>query len=145
MTIPELRCVHFVAVYTNIQVLSVKPTLNFHFDQQNCLPCCRILFLLKLLPLHEEYDLLGYNTYSPSKVKLIFGGSCGLLLQIRRISHVRYYRLSHWFLARHSFESEDGNDIFLRNVGWLSTKYMASYPKEIELFITTTVKTLNPT
>jgi hypothetical protein len=37
------------------------------------------------------------------------------------------------------FDSEDGGEIFLRNVCWLSTDYTALYPR------TTAVRTSNPT
>jgi hypothetical protein len=39
-------------------------------------------------------------------------------------------------------EPEDGGDMFLRNVHWLSTRYKALCPR---LFITTTTRTWNPT
>jgi hypothetical protein len=41
-------------------------------------------------------------------------------------------------------DPEDGGDMFLRNVGCVSTDYTASHPRII-LFITTVVKTSNPT
>jgi hypothetical protein len=43
------------------------------------------------------------------------------------------------------FDPENGGDMFLRNVGRLSTDYTASYPKKIELFITTAVRTSDHT
>jgi hypothetical protein len=40
-----------------------------------------------------------------------------------------------WFLAWLTFRPEDGSDVFLRTVGWLSTNYMTLYPlsQETEL------------
>jgi hypothetical protein len=40
---------------------------------------------------------------------------------------------------------EDGSDMFIRNVGCLSTDYTALYPTRQQLFITTGVRTSNPT
>jgi hypothetical protein len=37
------------------------------------------------------------------------------------------------------FDPEDGGDMFLRNVGSLSTDHTALYPQKIVLFITTVV------
>jgi hypothetical protein len=48
------------------------------------------------------------------------------------------------FLLVLFFDPEDGGDMFLRNVGGLSTDYTALSQK-IEFFITTAVKTSNPT
>jgi hypothetical protein len=42
------------------------------------------------------------------------------------------------------FNPEDEGDMFLRYVGRFSANYMAIYPQEIELFITTAVRTSNP-
>jgi hypothetical protein len=40
-----------------------------------------------------------------------------------------YQLLSFWFLARLIFDREDGGNMFLRNVGRLSTDYAALYPR----------------
>jgi hypothetical protein len=39
------------------------------------------------------------------------------------------------------FDPDDGGDMLLRNVGWLSTDYTALYPRKTELFMTTAVRT----
>jgi hypothetical protein len=39
------------------------------------------------------------------------------------------YLLSPWFLACLFFDPEDGGDMFLRNIGWLSADYTALYPR----------------
>jgi hypothetical protein len=90
MTKSELRFLHPVVVYTNIQELSVKPTLYFHFDHQhNSLPWCRILTLLKYSHYMNSTIFWDITTCSPLKVNIRFGRSCRLHLQIRRISQVR--------------------------------------------------------
>jgi hypothetical protein len=43
-----------------------------------------------------------------------------------------------------SFDREDGTDIFLENVYWLSAVYTALYPKKREPFRTIAVSTSNP-
>jgi hypothetical protein len=40
----------------------------------------------------------------------------------------RWHILAHWF-AEQFFDPEDGGDTFLRNVGYKSTDYTASYPR----------------
>jgi hypothetical protein len=40
-------------------------------------------------------------------------------------------------------DPEDGGDMFLRNIGWLSTNYTALHPQR-QLFIVTAVRTWNP-
>jgi hypothetical protein len=59
---------------------------------------------------------------SPLKVNRRFGGKCYLYRQGRRI-------IQAGFLLGFVFDHEDGSDIFLRNVGWLSTDYTALYPR----------------
>jgi hypothetical protein len=61
---------------------------------------------------------------SPLKVNWRFGGTCRLHLQGRKISRARNQRESRW-----QADPEDGGDMFLRNVGWNSTDYTASYPR----------------
>jgi hypothetical protein len=38
------------------------------------------------------------------------------------------------FLLGLFFDPENGGDMFLRNVGWLSTDYTAFFPQKIVLF-----------
>jgi hypothetical protein len=40
------------------------------------------------------------------------------------------------FLNVSCFNPEDGGDVSLQNVGWLSTGYIGLYPQKIEYFIT---------
>jgi hypothetical protein len=42
------------------------------------------------------------------------------------------------------FDREDGGDVFLRNVGWLSAEYTGVISQKIELFVTTAVRTSDP-
>jgi hypothetical protein len=44
------------------------------------------------------------------------------------ISQKKIHLLARWF-AEIFFDSEDGGDTFLRNVGYHSTHYTASYPR----------------
>jgi hypothetical protein len=61
------------------------------------------------------------------KVNWRFGGTCCLHLQDQRISQARNWREAG---SKHGlfFGPEDGCDMFLRNVSWLSTAWMALYP-----------------
>jgi hypothetical protein len=71
---------------------------------------------------------------SPLKTNRRFRGTCRLHLQ-GRISRARNQRallatcFHAGFLSGLFFNPEDGGDMFLRNVGWLSTEYMALYPR----------------
>jgi hypothetical protein len=77
--------------------------------------------------------------YSPLKVNRCFGGINHLHLQGRRIS---WRWAQPWkqvallaicfhaaFLLCLYFDLENGGDMFLRNVSWLSTDYTALYPR----------------
>jgi hypothetical protein len=44
-----------------------------------------------------------------------------------------FYQLQAGFLLGLFFNPEDGDEIFLRNVGWLSTDYTKLMPEEITL------------
>jgi hypothetical protein len=57
---------------------------------------------------------------SPFSCNRRFGGTFRLHLQGLRAD---------WFLLKYFSDSEDGGDMFLRNVGCNSTDYMASYPR----------------
>jgi hypothetical protein len=65
---------------------------------------------------------------SSLRVKRRFGGTYRLHLQGRKISRRRNQRESRWQVEL-CFYPEDGGDMFLRNVSWLSTDYTASYPR----------------
>jgi hypothetical protein len=74
--------------------------------------------------------------YSSLKVNRRFGGTCCLHFQVLRISQARYQRgatklLYVGFLIGLFFDTEDGEDIFIRNVGLLSTDYRALYHRNI--------------
>jgi hypothetical protein len=43
-----------------------------------------------------------------------------------------------------SFDREDGDDIFHRNVSWIWTDYMALHPRIYKPFNTTAMETWNP-
>jgi hypothetical protein len=55
----------------------------------------------------------------PLKVNRRFGGTCRLRLTSRRINQARNEREA----GCKQIRAEDGGDMFLRNVGWLSTDY----------------------
>jgi hypothetical protein len=63
---------------------------------------------------------------NPLKVNRGFGGTYRLHLQGRIIYRPRYQRESRRLAE---FYSEDGGDMFLRNVGWFSTGFTALYPR----------------
>jgi hypothetical protein len=68
--------------------------------------------------------------YSLLKVNQRFGGTYRLHLQGRKISRALLATCFHaGFLLCSFYDLEDGGDMFLRNVGWLSTDYMSLYPK----------------
>jgi hypothetical protein len=74
---------------------------------------------------------------SPLKVNGRFGGTYHLYLQGRRIREARNSVIAgdkqsfhDGFLLGLFFDSDDGADIFLRKVAWLSTDYMALYPRK---------------
>jgi hypothetical protein len=71
---------------------------------------------------------------SQLKVSRRFGATCPLHLQGRRISQGRNQRESRCkaalALRAQPFDPEDGGDIFLWNVTWLSTDYTALYPRK---------------
>jgi hypothetical protein len=68
---------------------------------------------------------------SPLKANRRFGGKCNLHFQGRRICQAcsTCHMLSSWFLSGLFFNPEDGN-MFLRNVGWLSTDYRRYIPED---------------
>jgi hypothetical protein len=68
--------------------------------------------------------------YSPLKVNWCVGGTCHLHLQGRRTSR-DWYRLHAGLLLCLFFRHEDGDDMFIRNVGWLSVDYTASQKREL--------------
>jgi hypothetical protein len=55
-----------------------------------------------------------------------------------------YYLFHSTFLLALFFNPEDGDDMFLQNVGWLSTAYMVLYPRR-QFFISNTVRISNST
>jgi hypothetical protein len=72
---------------------------------------------------------------SPLKVNRRFGGRCRLLATCFHASYLLYL----------FFDPEDGSDIFLRNVGWIFIGLHDVISQKTELFITTAVRTSNPT
>jgi hypothetical protein len=94
------------------------------------------------------YDIMSC---SPLKVKRHFGGKRRLHFQGRSCPTsclavppppcfyinpifleaycTAYYMLHSGFFVSVFFDPEDGSDIFLRNVGWLSTDYTTSYAR----------------
>jgi hypothetical protein len=68
------------------------------------------------------------------KVNWHFGGTYCLHLRGRRISQARNQRESRWqaeplVATSLFFNPEDVGNMFLQNVGWRSTDYMALYPR----------------
>jgi hypothetical protein len=79
----------------------------------------------------EYYTFWDIRRCSPL-VNRRFRGTYRLHLQGRRISQARNQRESMWQadpMLGLFFNPEDGGDIVLRNVGWLSTEYTALYPR----------------
>jgi hypothetical protein len=82
----------------------------------------------------EGLTAVGIMPHSPLKVNRRFGGTCRLHLLGRRISQASNQSSAFCLLHAGSlfgifFDIEDGTDIFLRNVGWLSTEYTALYSR----------------
>jgi hypothetical protein len=80
----------------------------------------------------QYFEKNGMLKHSPLKVNRRFGGIYRLHIQCRRISRARNELTDCFhagFLLGLLFDREDGCDIFLRNVGWLSTDYTTSYPR----------------
>jgi hypothetical protein len=81
---------------------------------------------------------------SPLKVNWRFGGTYLLHFRGRRISQTRNKRESRWqagFFLGLFFHTEDGSDMFHRNVCWLSMDYTELRPRRhnsslLKLFIT---------
>jgi hypothetical protein len=72
---------------------------------------------------------------SQLKVNRRFGGSCRFHLQ----SSASYLLDAGFFLGL-LFDPGDGDDIFLRNIRWLSTDYRGDISQRAKLFITTAVR-----
>jgi hypothetical protein len=67
---------------------------------------------------------------SPSSFNRHFGGTYRLQLQGRRNKFSKNQKAKKWPACwTYFFDPEDGGDMFLRNVGWNSTDYTASYPR----------------
>jgi hypothetical protein len=71
---------------------------------------------------YEEYHLLGCDAVLRCNGR--FGGA------YRRLAvYSACHLLTCWFLLKIFFDPEDGGDMFLRNVGCISTDYTASHPR----------------
>jgi hypothetical protein len=68
--------------------------------------------------------VLGYNAVLSLKFNWHFGATCSFHLQ-----GFACCLLHASFLLGLLFNHEDGGDMFLRNIGWLSTDYAALYPR----------------
>jgi hypothetical protein len=79
----------------------------------------------------EEYYLLGYNAVSEEYFATIFSVEEYAKQQTSvKAGGKQSYMLHADFLLGLFFDTEDGGQIFLRNVGWLSTDYRALYPRK---------------
>jgi hypothetical protein len=128
MFLKKYWCLHD---YTALQPIR---QYSFHFPE--------ISKFGKLLFIQKSIIFWDITLCSPPKINRRFKGIYRLQLQDRRISWVRIQCESRW---QAEFDPEDGGDTFLRNIGWLSTDYMALFSQKTVLFITTAVRTQNLT
>jgi hypothetical protein len=75
---------------------------------------------------YEEFYLLVLTLCSPLEVNRCFWGTCRLHLWAQGISQAKLHTS---FLLSLLLDSEDGGDMFLRNIGWLSRDYIVLYPR----------------
>jgi hypothetical protein len=88
---------------------------------------------------------LNMTSCSPLEVNRRFGSTSSLHLQGPGQRALFVTCVQDGFLIGIFFDPEDGGDMFLYNDGWLSTDYMRDISQKTELFITTGVRTSNPT
>jgi hypothetical protein len=75
----------------------------------------------------NEFHILGYKAAYTVEGQLFFGGTFRLSLQGWRIQHEAGGQFHTGFLFGLFFDTEDGSDMFLRNIGWPSTVHAALY------------------
>jgi hypothetical protein len=80
---------------------------------------------------YNNFLLIGFEVLTAVIIKSINFWDitpCSPLSVNRRFGGT-YRQLSRWFLVQLIFYPEDGGDMFIRNVGWHSTDYTASYSR----------------
>jgi hypothetical protein len=106
----------------------------------------KILYNFKIFPSLNSSVFWHITPCSPVKVNGCFGGTHRLHLQGRGVSRARNQA---WCLLHVLFflglfvDTEDGGNMFLQNVGWLSPECTALSQKT-ELCVTTVVKPSTP-
>jgi hypothetical protein len=143
---PRLKSVEFLYLGT-MYVHTVCHSID-HGGGLSCIPQKKGLGLnMKYLLEFEILTTLLMKSFifwditpcCPLKVNRRFGEKFHLHLQGQRISRARNHRES-WALLTTCFHTvflfglfcdpEDGGDMFLRNIGWLSTDCTALYPRK---------------
>jgi hypothetical protein len=76
---------------------------------------------------------------TPLEVDRHFGATCRFHHEGRRICSA-CYQIHYSFFLGLFFDTEDGGDLFLRNVGWLSTDYTALFPRRENSSRTTVIQ-----
>jgi hypothetical protein len=87
--------------------------------------------------LNQTLEIFWDTTCSRVKTNRRFEGKCRVHLQGWRLSQARNQHeagsacclLHSGFFVGLLFDPEDWGGMFIRNVGWLSTEYTASYPR----------------
>jgi hypothetical protein len=110
----------FFQIYVNMPsyVRLYQPDIFFPLYVYFTIPC---VFLISLLCKSFLHLTLLSLFWSGRRVCRIWGSHSG--------GCEEFYLLVYNFLLGLFFDPEDEGDIFLRNVGWLSTDYTALYPR----------------
>jgi hypothetical protein len=103
-------------------VCSIQPTVYLYFKQIHSLR-----FEVFTVVVMKSIVFWDMTPCSPSSFSRRIGGTYHLHLQGQRNQFSKNQRASRWFLL--NVDPKDGGGMFLRNGGWNSTDYTASYPR----------------